>query len=82
MSLVAEALPWSHNHPTKPGFYYWQGGLLSGLQVAVVQVSLHRNGELSVSELMVDGIRNGPVSQRLADFGGRWAGPLPQVGCS
>jgi len=72
---------WKRSPPTKPGFYYWQGGNLTGLQVAVVQVTAFKDAsrplearELKTSENYTNAPKTGPASS----WGGRWAGPLPQ----
>ena len=74
------SMQWTRATPTKPGFYYWQGGRLFGLQVAVVQVTAFRDKTLPLEacELRGDGYANAPATGRASDWGGRWAGPLPQ----
>ncbi len=71
---------WTQRAPTKPGFYYWQGGSLTGLQVAVVQVTAFRDSSipLEACELRADGWINAPERGSATAWGGRWAGPLPQ----
>lgn len=75
MSLI-----WTRQIPTKPGFYYWQGGRLEGLRVAIAQVTGRHNPELPllVSELCANGFKNAPHDGVVESWGGIWAGPLPQ----
>jgi hypothetical protein len=75
------SMQWTKEPPTKPGFYYWQGGRLSGSEVAVVQVTAFRDRTipLEACELRgADDFANAPAKGAAAAWGGRWAGPLPQ----
>lgn len=71
---------WTKTAPTKPGFYYWQGWRLSGDQVAVVQVSAYKDHERPVlaQEMCIGGYKNAPADAPAKEWGGIWAGPLPQ----
>ncbi len=71
---------WTKQAPTKPGFYYWRGGRLEGNQVAVVQVTafVDKTRPLRAEEMTIDGYKNAPASGPVNEWGGRWAGPLPQ----
>jgi len=71
---------WTRQAPTKTGFYYWQGGGLTGNQVAVVQVSAYRDKTLPLlaAEMCIGGYKNAPNDGPAKDWGGRWSGPLPQ----
>lgn len=71
---------WTKNTPTETGFYYWQGGDLVGREVAVVQVSAYQDKErpLLAQELCAGGYKNAPKYGPAKDWGGKWAGPLPQ----
>lgn len=73
-------MKWVTSTPTKPGFYYWQGGTLIGNQVAVVQVSKRKNEKLPMlaEELCVGGFKNAPADGPVDTWAGIWAGPLPQ----
>jgi len=73
-------MKWTNTPPTKPGFYYWQGGHLTGLQVAMVQVTAFKDASkpLEASELRDGGFANAPGRGPAARWGGRWAGPMPQ----
>lgn len=76
-------MTWTTEVPTKPGFYYWQGGGMTGDEVAIVQVNAFRDKtrELEGDELLLS---QGSVRRKkhlpVSEFGGRWAGPLPQPG--
>ncbi len=72
---------WTNKPPTEPGFYYWQGGRLTGRQVAVVHVSAYHDKErpLVAKELYTQGYKNAPKDGAAKDWGGKWAGPLPQL---
>jgi hypothetical protein len=74
------SMKWTRTPPSAPGFYYWQGGCLTGLQVAVVQVTAFKDATipLQACELRQDGWRNAPERGPVSTWGGRWAGPLPQ----
>lgn len=77
----ADDMRWKRSPPTTPGFYYWQGGHLTGRMVAVVQVSAFkdRTREMEARELLIDpGHPNAPQSGPVSSWGGIWAGPLPQ----
>lgn len=71
---------WTKSAPTKPGFYYWQGGRLEGDQVAVVQITefTDKTIPLEACELRIDGWKNAPGRGPAMHWGGWWAGPLPQ----
>lgn len=71
---------WTKTAPTKPGFYYWQGGKLIGDQVAVVQVSAYKDRERPVlaQEMCIGGYKNAPADAPAKEWGGIWAGPMPQ----
>lgn len=64
--------------PVKTGFYYWQGGHLTGNQVAVVQVSAYQDKDrpLLAQELCYNGYKNAPADGPAKDWGGKWSGPL------
>lgn len=73
-------MKWTKTPPTKSGFYYWQGGHLTGLQVAMVQVTAFKDATkpLEACELRADGFANAPECGTVKNWGGRWAGPMPQ----
>jgi hypothetical protein len=71
------SMQWTRQPPTEAGFYYWQGNGLMGLQVTVVQVNALRSGAVTARELVLD-YRHAPTLPEPADWGGKWAGPLPQ----
>jgi hypothetical protein len=74
-------MKWTRTPPTRPGFYYWQGRELTGLQVAVVQVTQFKDPAipLEANELCVAPCwKNAPPAGPAKSWGGRWAGPLPQ----
>ncbi len=62
---------WTKTAPTKPGFYYWRGGRLSGDQVAVVQVSAYKDRERPVlaQEMCIDGYKNAPADAPAKEWG-------------
>lgn len=72
---------WKTAVPKTPGFYYWQGDDMTGDEVAIVQVTAFRNKSkpLDGNELLlsVDGTRR-PKKMPVSEFGGKWAGPIPQ----
>ena len=74
-------MQWTRTPPTWPGFYYWQGGSLTGAQVAVVQVTAFKDKAipLEACELRANGFVNARGNGPVKDWGGRWAGPLPQA---
>lgn len=74
------SMRWNGTPPTKPGFYYWQGGRLVGRQVAVVQVTAFKDATkpLEACELRPDNYVNAPPTGPVTAWGGSWAGPLPQ----
>lgn len=78
-------MAWSYATPTKPGFYYWQGGRLTENQVAIVQVRAFRDSnipleaeELCTAQYGGRQFKNAPATGPVAFWGGRWAGPIPQ----
>ena len=73
-------MKWTRTPPTLPGFYYWQGGHLTGLEVAMVQVTAFKDETkpLEACELRQEGYANAPERGTVASWGGRWSGPLPQ----
>lgn len=77
-------MSWTAELPTKPGFYYWQGGRLIGQQVVVVQISAFKDASkpLVAEELCTSTMglayKNAPKTGPVKDWGGRWAGPLPE----
>lgn len=75
------SMQWTRTAPRRPGFYYWQGGALTGDQVAVVQVVAFKDETrpLEANELLISpNWTNAPPTGPVGDWGGHWAGPLPQ----
>lgn len=75
------SMQWTRTPPTEPGFYYWQGGQLTGAEVAVVQVTAFRDKTipLEACELRADDdFATAPNRGAASGWGGWWAGPLPQ----
>lgn len=73
-------MQWKRDLPTKPGFYYWQGGILRGDQVEIVQVSKYANRDGFLAQRLGLGYQRGDQDSCELDEmpRGWWAGPLPQ----
>lgn len=73
-------MKWTNQTPTRPGFYYWQGGRLTGMEVAIVQITAFRDPTipLEAAEMRINGWANAPEVGPANKWGGRWAGPFPQ----
>ncbi len=76
----APPLQWKRDAPTEGGFYYWQGGLLAGDQVDIVQISKYKNRSGFCAQRLGLGYQPGDrFSGDLEEMApGWWAGPLPQ----
>lgn len=80
-TVINDVMVWTTAVPVRAGFYYWKGDGFSCDEVAIVQVNAFRNPKMALEgdELLLSrGSVREPRCCPVSEFGGKWAGPLPQ----